>query len=471
MQKKFLTTDEITHGYGIDGDTLQSLVDSGDLKALADRGTWKYRREDIEGLIKTGRLHPTKELPEVEDLELDESIGLSSDAAPSPAVDYLELDEDALSEQPTIIRGGSAADEDQPLGDHDSSSDVHVVFEPTATGMSDSDIRLGGAELLAGGLPGRLADESSDSDVTVAPDSLAESGAEPYPAAAPTEEISLSELDESDELDEGATRLDDGGVGSLETLAEIPTDWQEEEGAVFATPAEDSGLTLEPDSGITLETGDSGLTLERTDSGITLETGDSGITLDAGDSGISLDLGGDSGIALASQTAREPVDQLAATEGTMDFRLADEEAPPNDKTAVLLTPGSEEFSPTLSGAIAAGEEVEDLEVAPELDEVLAEDEEVVEAEFGEEEVLEADDEAFSEEFGATGEEEELAEAPGKAAARESGWGVAVLAMALSATLLVGANIWLAWEGLSTMWTGSETSAPAASLISTLAGLM
>jgi len=146
MQKKFLTTDEITNGYGIDAATVQSLVDSGDLKALADRGTWKYRRDEVEGLIKAGKLHPTKELPMLGDEGLDETFGFASEASMPAAADFLELDEDALSEQPTIIRGRSESDAD-------SASDVHIVFEPTATNFSDSDIRLGSANPFAAPAP------------------------------------------------------------------------------------------------------------------------------------------------------------------------------------------------------------------------------------------------------------------------------------------------------------------------------
>jgi hypothetical protein len=470
MQKKFLTTDEITHGYGIDEDTIQSLVEAGELKALADRGTWKYRRDEIEGLIKSGRLHPTKELPEVDDVEFDDVIGLASDGDASSAADYIELDEDALAEQPTFIHG--AADEKAKLSD--SESDVNIIFEDHASAMSDSDVRLAGDHRLAGSAPSGLSGDTSDSDVTTAPDPIAEGDTgeldvvKPYFPAAPTEEIVLDEVDEEEHAELLKAR---GGEGNQETLAELPTDWSDDTGAVFAPP-EDSGLTLEKD--------DSGLTLEKDDSGITLDAGDSGITLDAGDSGISLEAG-DSGITMSdAPTLSEPVDPLAATEETFGFKLADDEsdadrtvlAPPNDQTAVIDSmEDSAEFSPTLSGAIAAGEEVEDLEVSPNLDDVLEADDDVAEAEF-DEEVLEADDEAFSEEYAATGDDdEELAAAPGKARAYEPGWGAGVLVLAASAALLVVANSWIAFEGLSTMWTGADPSGPASSLISTLAGLM
>ena len=49
--------------------------------------------------------------------------------------------------------------------------------------------------------------------------------------------------------------------------------------------------------------------------------------------------------------------------------------------------------------------------------------------------------------------------------------VAAFALALSAALLVGLNMWLAWAGVATMWDGSDPAGPAASLVNTIGGLM
>lgn len=476
MQKKFLTTDEITHGYGLDAATVQALVDSGDLKALADRGTWKYRKDDIEALIKSGHLHPTKELPVVDDLELDESFALASDDPASSAADFIELDEDALSEQPTMIRGESALDDDG-VGGGESESDVHIIFEPTAGAtFSDSDIRLGGADLLAARAPQDLGGDDSDSDVRTAPSS----GELRFPEASKTEEIEIDELDESDQLDV-IDRMADDHVGSQETLSDLATDWSDSAvGEAFAQPQEDdSGIALDADdSGISLDP-DSGITIEAGDSGIALDLGDSGISLDAGDSGIALDVG-ESGIKLAGSapTQAELSDPLAKTENQIDFGLADEDVQRTvidkmDQTAVIASmDDSSEFAPTLSGAIAAGGSVEDLDISPDLDEVVAEDEEFESAELeDEEEIHEVDDEAFSDEFSEAGDDEELAAAPGKAKSYEPGWGTPTFVLALSAALVVGINVWLAWSGLQTMWDGSEPAGPASSLVSTIGGLM
>jgi hypothetical protein len=509
MQKKFLTTDEITADYGIDAATVQALVDTGDLKALADRGTWKYRREDLNALITSGRLQPTKEMPVVDDFDLDEVLGLAKDE-PESEVDYLELDEDALSEQPTIIRGGETSDEperaalepweealglvpdvapsaideesasvideevdddsllgaddaaeevaSQRVGDRDaaaddvvgeaddSASDANVVLEPMAGSFSDSDIRLGGVDQLAAPASMNLGEAGSDSDLSSLPD------------AAPTEEIPL---EEAELVESGEFSVEDEARGQ-ETLADMPTDWSEATpGAVFAASEDDEDMAIDLDP----------------DSGITLDAGDSGITLDAGDSGISLDLGGDSGIRLVD-SGPKLVDPLGKTENQIDFHLEEDERrtviDPMDQTAVIasLEDSSDQFSPTLSGAIAAGEEVEDLEVSPDLDQDAVSDEIFAEESLDDdEEIAEAADDDFGEEAVIGDDDEELVGAvPGKAARREPGWDMVAFLFSLSAALLVSVNVWLAWSGLQTMWDGSEPPGPAASLVTTIGGL-
>ncbi|MFO0917221.1 MAG: hypothetical protein U0872_02780 [Planctomycetaceae bacterium] len=108
MEKKFLTPQEVCDQFGIDLDSLQRLVDEGHLKALADRGSWKYRWDELKKLEDSGRL------------------ARKSSASPSfsdqPIVDeelsFLELDEEALS-------GGTVPQ--PPSGKLSSDSDVKVV--------------------------------------------------------------------------------------------------------------------------------------------------------------------------------------------------------------------------------------------------------------------------------------------------------------------------------------------------------
>jgi excisionase family DNA binding protein len=204
MQKKFLTTDEISNFYGIGEDTLRGLVDSGDLKALADRGDWKYRREELEALIKSGKLHPTKELPVMDEDAVDSDPDFPVQSAGSEKVDFLELDESALSA------------DSPPPSKASSSSDVVVVLQPAAGGRSDSDIHLRGRDVPPG-----------VDDATVLTD--------------------VNQVTPS--------------VDSDHVLDETAEEAKEDSGLTL--DAGDSGISLEGDSGISLDASDSGLTLEK----------------------------------------------------------------------------------------------------------------------------------------------------------------------------------------------------------------
>lgn len=251
--------------------------------------------------------------------------------------------------------------------------------------------------------------------------------------------------------------------------------------------SEDSGISLVADSGISLAS----------DSGISLAS-DSGISL-ASDSGISLVA--DSGISLESTTAgrAEPTvaDAGAATEqfsmSDEPYKLADDadatqpfvmdatksdEIPALDQTVLTDAPLS------FSGKIEAGATVEELEVADDLEQVTAEQpefasisetDEVADIEEAEE-LVDVTDEAFGlegeEAIEEVGESQaELPTAPTRPKPSEPAWGALVGVSVIAASLFVGVNVWLVWEGLSTMWTGDAPSDPANMLISTLAGLM
>lgn len=542
--KKFLTAEEVTDSFGIDEAVLNGLVTDGSLKALADRGTWKFKREEIEALIKSGRLHTTKPLPESDDAG-DDMILLASDDGPNvSAVDFLELDEDALAEQPTMITSGSTPElqdffENVQVEPEGSSSDVRIVLEPAESTTSDSDIQLASTAAAESDTAGT----TSHSDVRVLSDSNVEVidegsvliedeldfGGHDAPAAAGLSEQTLELPTTSDSglsLERSAT---------AEPTLEIPTHGDSE----LTLEDHDSGISLETgDSGITLETGDSGISLESDDSGmalddvdsgisldagdsgISLDAGDSGISIDAGDSGLSLDAAGDSGLALdylndqeaskpkAGMGATEPMFAIKDDDDTPSFSLADTDTTQAemaalsdddlDKTVAFAPIGSGESSSELdvladlgepaakgdqkrgtdvlglSGAIAAGATIDDLEVVEGLDEMF-EDDDTVEAI---DDVVEADDSAFSDEFAEAVDDDEapLSEDEFEVAAaapkgpREPTWGVFTALCIFVATGILGTNGWLLWEGLSTMWTGAPTSGPAASLLSTLGGL-
>ncbi len=586
--KKFLTATDILAQFGVDEATIQQLVESGDLKALADRGTWRYRREDIEALVSSGRLHATRELEAVDDIDFDESIGFASESEPSAFADFLELDEDALSGQSTVISSGPLPDNsDLQLSFTEdpaqSSSDVNVI-EPGDEIRSDSDIQLRDPAAGVAG-PGAVTvpeGDISDSDIVLDSDAVSSSDVELIDEAAghdsasdvtffegdqlsvSSDDLSISDVsDQTGELSSPddfvdpveatlAEELLDDAVSDSDVTTSLPDDVAGElaateefnagdfnfgdeappriEDFVFAEEtsaladeddqldftADDSGLALEPgesglplaaadedlaldagDSGLTLDTGDSGLTLEAGDSGLTLDSGDSGLTLDTGDSGLTLELVPDDAEPSPLAAGTQRMEQLVGDDDELDFdsgsgdsagtrRMAVEEQfeeelafvddEDSGQTAVFVTgeESGDDYVGTLSGAIDAGEEVEELEIADDLSAALDDDD--VETLGGDEDdILDAEDSAFSDEFSGEMDAEEDDESyltpSAKSQPREPSWGVFPSVLVVAASLIVGVNAWLMWEGLSTMWTGSEPSGAAASLISTISGML
>lgn len=577
--KKFLSAEEVVELYGVDEAVLSDLVKDGSLKALADRGGFKFRRDDIDSLVRAKILHPSKELPVVGEEAVSDILSFASEDSGSSAVDFIELDEEALAEQPTMITSGKDANPFDFLtnpGD-ESSSDVSVVLEPMETDSSDSDIRLGKISgdtsdsdvKTLSGLSAPLSAVQSDSDVKTIADrdaivigegsdsdvktlSSAEmSVAGPEGSDSDVKTLSAFEMSTADsgislESDSSQTQEieieEDDGISlpprSAEATMEIPVT-SDSSFSIASDSAlglddsvvksgdssmllDDAGSSVldDEDSGITLDTGDSGISLDTGDSGISLDMGDSGISLDAGDSGITLDAG-DSGITLSADSGisvQEPKgNKFDKTEAMFDiqgddFDLADTGAtraslPAEDdelEATAAFHLGADDESATMptmlgtddedapkpkqkydplgfSGAIAAGATIENLEVVDDLDQMTPDTEEAssdaIFADDDEEaEVLEASDESFAEFDEAPADDDMLSEefeapvAAAKKAPKEKGWGALATTSILAASVLMAANAWILWEGISTMWTGAAPSGPAAGIISSLAGL-
>jgi excisionase family DNA binding protein len=136
MAKKYLALEEAAAQLGIGRDALNALRERGEIRGFADRGTWKFKAEDVDELNRTRQAASDPELP------------LLSDSA-------IESEEDELGAQATVIRDGSVFDDDSDAKPGPSDSDVRLIlddsmraesdFDPVAT--SDSDVQLVGANL------------------------------------------------------------------------------------------------------------------------------------------------------------------------------------------------------------------------------------------------------------------------------------------------------------------------------------
>jgi excisionase family DNA binding protein len=368
MSKKYLSIEEAAEQLGIPSAELNRLREKGMIRAFADRGTWKFKEEDVE---KLGRSRQADSDPDVPLMSAGKS-GSSSD---------LFGDEDELGDQPTIIRkgteeGGSDSDVrlifDESMNvteakagapQEDSDSDVKLPGStPVApTDDSDSDVKLAGGTpatptedsdsdvKLAGGTPATPTDDS-DSDVKLA--GSAKTPPTPVPLGGSDSDVKLFSDDlptkEGSDSDVRLVSSDSSNEVKIATGSSsvMPVMSDSDDATIVVNPAEgsaideESGISLGEGSGIALAS-DSGISLERpNDSGISL-TDDSSLVLTE-DSGISLS--GEapsskkgSGISLGKQPpsdkkkkkdvakAAADSDDLSGTVPLMDSPLAEDD--------------------------------------------------------------------------------------------------------------------------------------------------
>jgi hypothetical protein len=345
MSKKYLSLEETAAALRMKTDEVIRLREKGGLRGFADRGTWKFREDDVQQVARSRQ--PDSD-PDVPILVPDDDLG-EEPTIISPK-DLLKS-----SDSEVKLVGGLAGESNiQSLGPMDSDSDVKLVGEPSKQALSDSDVKLAGDSSAASmGSDIRMVEKVSGSDVrpfVLEPESGLNLG---KPAKKPA--VDLGQLDsDSDVALVGKAKLDSdsdvalvggktdqislgpiGGMGSdsdVRLVADPPKksgsdsdvklveSKKKDKGsdsdvallsdddqsiALDFTPDEgDSASVLSDESGIKL-TGDSSGMLLKSESSIKLKKGtqesDEGITLDiSSGSGISLEGAADSGISLES---------------------------------------------------------------------------------------------------------------------------------------------------------------------------
>ena len=342
MAKKYLSLEEAAEVLGIDPEELNQKREKRDIRAFSDRGSWKFRPEDVENLKRSLQVDSSKEadLSDVSDDSEGTSARRSPTATPVPTSCWATRERiwcstkgtkaawtnrapssaAAKGTPPVLTATSNWCFDDALMSDGGSSEEIAFRRSPSpiatcgfrpippsipaATATSNSSggssveiEKLGSGSDSDVSLVGSSSDEGSgsgsDSDVQLIQTS--ENEAEHF-VAPPTNmeseyQVNLgSETMEDSEGssvmagDSGLSLDDDSGI-ALESDSAIALE-------------SDSGLSLASDSGIALES-DSGLSLA-SDSGISLAD-DSGLSL-AGDSGISLAGPDDSGISLDGET-------------------------------------------------------------------------------------------------------------------------------------------------------------------------
>ena len=332
MAKKYLSLEEAASQLGISTDQLKRFREQGEIRGFADRGSWKFREQDIEEFLRSRQTDSSPDFPiitadsssSVLDHDIDSEDLSSSDSDARLFFDESMFDDDnearELADSGSDVRlsGDSGPkleaeedealdfsgwDSDAKLSDSDSdvklvgaSTEAEVDLASTSSLSSDSD-----SDVL-------LSDESglnfsdSDSDVRLSEEDDDSVG------VGNTNEISFTGADSDSDVklmgsDDLLAEDSDSDVKLSADLDRTDSDirlMEPSDGRTVAFPAipDDSDLKLiSPgssvrsdgiDSGISLDVRGSGIGLDADESGISLEI-DSGISLEADDSGISLE--------------------------------------------------------------------------------------------------------------------------------------------------------------------------------------
>ena len=495
MAKKYLNLEDVASQLGITVAELNRLRESGEIRGFADRGTWKFKPEDVEELARSRQADSDPAVPildtgvkspgkgEGSSVILTEggegssvvlsgeeegsSVVLSADGDGSSVL--LSEEEDDVGREPTIIRkAGSklsdASDSDVRLVlddslTADSSPDIAIVKEKD----SDSDVRLVGDSVK----------DDSDSDVQLVSDTSDSDVKLVEPGSAKATDDSDSDVKLVGDTPHSDILLDSGAASDSDVQL-IGSDVVTDRDIPLADDKPDSGIALAgaDDSGISLMADD--------DSGISLAADeDSGISLASPtDSGIALEaLADDSGISVVKSDLDETQFEFDALDGDSEFELSSKPSSGtgSDTGVIVFDDDADDFSPTVvkPGAAAAGAEDigagetfefdDGLDVA---DDVLGEDDDLDDVD-----VFDAGDEDFAQSFDSGESHAEFISPAGAVAAPvEQDWGIATFIGLALTTAVMALCAMVMFDFVRAMWSFHEPTGFTGTVMKQIGGL-
>ena len=324
MAGKFIPLKQAAQMLGMTADKLSDLRQRGEVHALRDGTSWKFKKEELERVAE--ELGIT--LAEADDDGLME-VGEMGPTGTSELV--LDLDAEEAGESPAT-RGGSpvgggakasaAADSELGLASHSArqpAADSQLSLTPE---QDSSSVNLMGGSSVMGGTDLRLQGGSGEMEFEGSGLGLAS-------------DLSLN--------------IDEQGGGASSDDEDSLTVGDED----VVTSGEDRESALEGGSDVTRGTGDTGINLRPSDSGLNLEE----VPLDlAGSSVSSLELPEDDDIIALEELDASP-DEATQLRADEDFQLA----PSVDSEQEADDSGSQVIALEDSEAFAAAEAAGDLE--------------------------------------------------------------------------------------------------------------
>jgi hypothetical protein len=344
MSKKYLSLEEAAAVLRMGTDELIRLRERGGIRGFADRGTWKFREEDVLEVQRSRQADSDPDVPLLRESseELSSALG-GDDLGEQPTIISKGMDPLKSSDSEVKLVGSLAADVSADASgvravEEVQGSDIRpLALEPESglgLGASDSAVARGAAgeaSILADdsavlGVGGKL---DSDSEVKLVAPSGMDSDSDVKLVGESSAELNLAPLDDSLGSDsdvrlvfetpapkkgsdsdvklvqpaKGAADSDSDVALLRDDDESIALDFTPDDGESASVLADESGIALVGDDSAMLLKGESGISLEGpSDSGVALQAvEDESITLDISeDSGISLETAADSGISLES---------------------------------------------------------------------------------------------------------------------------------------------------------------------------
>ena len=137
MSKKYLSLEETAVALGVSRDELIRMREKGDIRGFADRGTWKFREEDVQQVRRSRQADSDPDVPMFIDEGDDSAIMIGDEVSEQPTI--ITKGHDPLSSSDSEVKLMGTIAEDIPVG---MSSETEV--RPVSLD-SDSDVKLMGA--------------------------------------------------------------------------------------------------------------------------------------------------------------------------------------------------------------------------------------------------------------------------------------------------------------------------------------
>jgi excisionase family DNA binding protein len=386
--KKYLSLEEVTGRLGMSSDQVNKLREEGRLRGFADRGTWKFKSDDVEEFARSRQADSAPDVPILDDLDEGSFVSPSGIKRMAPGSSVISSEDDSVGDQPTVIRGdatGSSIYDDEPLLTS-SDSDVRLILDDSLTGDSNPDVSVQG---------------DSDSDVRLMDPKSGIARSAPLSGTRSDSDVKLMADDGDTVSDVRLLSGDDVPAiksGSDSDVALVSPGGRAG-GSVFED--EDDHISLAADSGIALESiADSGIALDAPsskrgpgfddsvlagaggiESSIIALSEDSGIALADSRKGSGIDVGSptDSGIALEALNDGGMTQPMMRTQGgrrdagdQTEFELATGGSMDSDDTSVILFEDDDAFevAPVARKPAAKKQPAVDEYVAGEGDEII-----------------------------------------------------------------------------------------------------